>query len=188
MIGVIGEVMEMVAVVEMIEEYSEKYAKITGEKEIEAVAKIIRVFEVEADNGKNIGETKVVIDEYLQMLMRTGENKFLVEKYEEKKECCGCCSGCACKNNKDDEVFDVVKRENGVRKAIKWTGNNLKQLMDFVGEQVIEVDGKAKDRLTLCQTNGMRKTFIVGNYIVEGNDGVKRVVNPDVFQELYKEA
>jgi len=66
--------------------------------------------------------------------------------------------------------------------AIKWTGDNVKEIQDFVddGSSGLDVDGN----MTIQTLEGCH-TATVGDMIIKGIHGEQYPCKPDIFEKTY---
>lgn len=70
-----------------------------------------------------------------------------------------------------------------VIEAVQWTGDNLKEVDEFMGVKYIEVDTNA----ILIQTLEGDMLASIGDYIIKGVQGEFYPCKPDIFKATYEE-
>ncbi len=69
-----------------------------------------------------------------------------------------------------------------VIEAVEWTGCNLHNLIDWVGEHNLDL---TKPNLTIKTLEGDHLTM-VGDYIIKGINGEFYPCKPDIFEKTYE--
>lgn len=72
-----------------------------------------------------------------------------------------------------------------VIEAIKWTGDNTKEIDDFTGSQFIEVTRGGITMLEIYTLEGVMKASI-DDYIIKGVHGEFYPCKPAIFEETYE--
>ena len=72
-----------------------------------------------------------------------------------------------------------------VIEAVKWTGNNVKDLADFMGESQINYEIETR-KMFIRTLEGIMEAS-VGDYIIKGVQGEFYPCKPDIFAETYEE-
>lgn len=96
-------------------------------------------------------------------------------------------------------MIKKYKKKPVVIEAIQWTGNNLKEVIEFTGkhpkfsewfksfeeyEEYVKKDGNILKIFTLEGTMGAS----IGDYIIRGVQGEHYPCKPDIFVATYEEA
>lgn len=71
-------------------------------------------------------------------------------------------------------------------KAVQWTGNNYDEIVDLIGDAVIEKDQSDEEILYIGSNIGIIKTT-VGYYIVQNKLGDLYVFDEDFFEDNFEE-
>lgn len=71
-----------------------------------------------------------------------------------------------------------------VIEAVKWTGNNVRDLADFMGESQINYEIETR-KMFIRTLEGIMEAS-VGDYIIKGVQGEFYPCKPDIFAETYE--
>lgn len=79
--------------------------------------------------------------------------------------------------------------------AIKWTGDNLQQVIEFTGQHVSASHWKWDEYVDIVEKNGLKIFTLegshmasIGDWIIKGVKGECYPCKPDIFDMTYEEA
>ena len=73
-----------------------------------------------------------------------------------------------------------------VIKALQWTGNNIKEIKEFSGDNT-ECDSTPHGIRLMCRTLEGHLIVSAGDFIIEGVNGEFYPCKPDIFEKTYEE-
>lgn len=89
-----------------------------------------------------------------------------------------------------------VRKKPIVVNALQWTGNNIKEIREFVGNSLIEYKTEIRQMYgneVLIKTTGISIRTLegehianIGDYIIKGVQGEFYPCKPDIFEETYE--
>ena len=84
------------------------------------------------------------------------------------------------------------KKKPIVIDAIQWTGDNVAEILDFVGHSDIRITKHTKNEVEVCELyiNTLEGTMHASeeDWIIKGVHGELYPCKPDIFEETYEPA
>ena len=81
------------------------------------------------------------------------------------------------------------KKKPIVIDAVQWTGDNVSEILDFVGHRDIRMTNHTKNDIEVCDLyiNTLEGPIHAseGDWIIKGTSGEFYPCRPDVFEEIY---